>query len=608
MPFEVYLLKTMPNKPGVYLMKDRKKTILYIGKAKNLKKRLADYFVPKRDGREMIPYLTSQIETIETIITFNEKEALLLENTLIKQHQPKYNIQLKDDKTFISLMINHHHKWPMIRLVRNKHQSKDRHLYFGPYTSAYAARQTLDLMQRLFPLRQCSDRELLSRKRPCLLFDIGRCLAPCVGKCTPDLYARKVEQAVAFLKGKDQAVTKSLKKEMETASKNLEFEKAHVLLKLIKQIEHVTYKEEESSRSKIEACDVLALCYEDPYYLIAKLMYRSHQLVGQEHFFFTHLPSTHEETLETFLLQHYSQSNLPHVILLPLPLEKKTLIEEILSEEKQKKIHLTLPKKGEKLLLLKLAQKNGEILLKQKKAKQKMTEELLLDLEEACELTHLPLTIECFDVSNISKSDFVACMVAFKEGEKEKKKGRFFKIKHPRHFNDIDALKEVLRRHYAKAKESHTLPDLTLIDGGKGQLNAALEVFEELKIASVDLIALCKEKGRHDKGLAFEKIFIPHKKNPIFFSPRSSTLFFLQKIRDEAHRVALGFHRKQREKRTIQSALDHIPGIGPIKKKRLLKKFGSVKNIQRAKEELLLEVEGMTKKDLLNLKTHLIDI
>ena len=605
MPFESHLLKTLPSKPGVYLMKDKKKTVLYIGKAKNLKKRIKDYFIPKRDEREMVPHLMSQVETIETMITFSEKEALILENTLIKRHQPKYNIQLKDDKTFISLMINHNHQWPMIRLVRNKNNPKDPHLYFGPYTNAHAARQTLDLMQRLFPLRQCSDRELISRKRPCLLFNIGRCLAPCVGKCSANLYALKVKQAITFLRGNNHEVIKNLKKEMEMASKNLEFEKAHSLLKMIKQIEHVTQKEPITSRSKIEECDVLALCYENPYYLITKLLYRYNQLIGQENFFFSHLPANHEEILETFLLQHYSGAPIPRVILVPFCLEKKRLIEEILAEEKKKIVHITMPKKGEKFLLLKLAQKNGEVLLNQKKEKKKLTEEILLDLEEKCDLTHLPLTIECFDISNISKSDFVGCMVAFKEGEKEKNKNRFFKIKSSSHFNDLDALKEVLKRHYTKAKEKQSLPDLTLIDGGKGQLNAALEVFKELEIASVDLMALCKEKGRHDKGLAFEKVFIPHKKTPLFFSPRSSTLFFLQKIRDEAHRVALGFHRKQRKKRLIQSSLDQIPGIGPVKKKRLLKKFGSVKNIQKAKEETLLEVQGITKKDLLNLKNHL---
>lgn len=606
MPFDPATLENMTQEPGVYLMKDRHAKILYIGKAKNLKKRLKQYFIPGRDGRMMVPFLTSQVEAVETIVTFSEKEALLLENTLIKKHQPKYNVLLKDDKTFISLTINHRHKWPMIRLTRYKGRPREGRLHFGPYTSAYAARQTLELMQRIFPLRQCSDRELTSRTRPCLLHSIKRCLAPCVGKCTSEDYQSHVEQAIAFLKGNDKDVVNALKKEREQAAENLEFERAGALHKTIQQIEHVTKDQQSIVRAKGKDCDVFALYHEGKHHLVSKLLCREGRLVGAEQFTFTDLASSDEELWETFLLQHYKEQNTPPPeILLPLSLKHQTPIEEILSESGGRKVKLNTPKMGEKFKLLALARKNAETLFKQTREDRLALEDMLLDLEETCELTRCPLKIECFDTSNISGTDLVACMVGFTEGKRDKERTRLFKIKHVDTSDDYGALRETLTRHFTKSKEKGELPDLALIDGGKGQLNVALEVFQTLGIASVDVISLAKEEGRHDKGLNFEKIFIPHKKDPIFLSPRSSTLFILQKIRDEAHRVAITFHRKRRTKRIIQSSLDEVPGIGPTKRTRLLKHFGSVKKIQAASDEELSAVQGITQKDIAALREHL---
>jgi len=607
MSFDIKSLENITKEPGVYLMKDRQKNILYIGKAKNLKTRLKQYFLAGRDGRMMVPFLTSQVETIETIITFSEKEALLLENTLIKRHQPKYNVLLKDDKTFISLTINHRHQWPMIRLIRYKGMPTEGRLHFGPYTSAYAARQTLDLMHRIFQLRQCSDRELSTRKRPCLLHDIKRCLAPCVGKCTKEAYDKEVKRAIDFLKGNDKAVIKELQAEMKKASENLEFERAGTLHKTIQQIQHVTESEQSIVRSKGKDCDVFALYHEGKYHLISQLIFREGRLIGAEQFTFNELASTDEEIWETFLLQHYQQRHqLPPEILLPLSLKNQTLIEEILSEEGGHKVKLLHPKVGEKVKLLNLAEKNAKTLFKQEQQNKAAIEEMLLDLEETCELTRCPLKIECFDTSNISGTDLVACMVGFTHGARDKERTRLFKIKDVDKSDDYGALREVLKRHFTKSKEKGELPDLALIDGGKGQLNVALEVMQELEIASVDVISLAKDEGRHDKGLNFEKIFIPHKKDPIFLSPRSSTLFILQKIRDEAHRVAITFHRKRRQKRIITSSLDNVPGIGPTKRTRLLKHFGSVKKIQEASEKELKDVQGITAKDIAALKKHLV--
>ncbi|MCB1107397.1 MAG: excinuclease ABC subunit UvrC [Chlamydiia bacterium] len=585
-------LENIPKEPGVYLMKDKKGEILYVGKAKQLDKRVKQYFIPGRDGRLMVPFLTSHVEAIDTIVTFSEKEALLLENTLIKKHQPKYNVLLKDDKTFISLTINHKHAWPMIRVTRYRGNPKAETLHFGPYTSAFSARQTLDLMNRVFKLRQCSDRELSSRLRPCLLYSIKRCLAPCAEKCTKETYDGEVKRAIEFLKGNDQAILNQLKNEMAIASENLEYERAGSIHKTIQQIEHVTKSKQAIIRSKGKDCDIFALYHEGKHHIIAELMYREGRLIGADHFKFIELASTDEEIWETFLLQHYqNQESSPPEILLPIKLKEQETLEEILN------LSIIHPKKGEKAHLIELALKNAKALFTEELSK----EELLLDLQETCGLDRCPVRIECFDTSNISGTDLVACMVGFTDGKRDKERTRLFKVKGIDKPDDYGAMREVLTRHYTKAKENDDLPDLTLVDGGKGQLNVALEVFKTLEIANVDVISLAKEEGRHDKGLNFEKIFIPHKKDPIFLSPRSSTLFILQQIRDEAHRVAIHYHRKRRTKRLIQTELDQIPGIGPKKRTLLLKHFGSVKKIKEASREELENLPGLNKNDVLAL-------
>ena len=606
MSFDNKSLDLLTIEPGVYLMKDRSGKILYIGKAKNIKKRVKQYFVPGRDGRLMIPYLTSQIAKIDTIVTFSEKEALLLENTLIKQHQPKYNILLKDDKTFISLTLNHRHTWPMIKLIRYKGKPKGDGLHFGPFTSSFAAKQTLELMNHVFPLRQCSDRELQSRSRPCLLYSIKRCLAPCVNKCTKEEYDVEVDHVIEFLKGQNNKIVEDLEKEMHEASERLEFEKAGALLQRIHQIKHVTQNTVSLVHSKGKDCDVFSLYQEGKYHLIVQLVFREGKLIGADHYPFQELVSNEEEIWESFIIQHYSQaSKIPPEILLPIELKNKKTIEEILFEKTKTKVKLLAPKMGEKYKLLELAKKNAKSVFHQEQEELFKREEMLLDLQDLCELTRCPVRIECFDTSNISGTDLVACMVSFVDGMPDKKRTRLFKIRNVTKSDDYGALREVLMRHYTKSKANDDLPDLALIDGGKGQLNVALDVFRELEIASVDIISLAKEESRHDKGLTKEKIFIPHKKDPILLPPRSSSLFILQRIRDEAHRVAITFHKKRREKRIIQSSLDQIPGIGPKKRTLLLKCFGSIKKIKEATKEELEAIKGLTKKDiesLINLK------
>ncbi len=591
MPFDPKSLVLYPDQPGVYLMKDHQGVVLYVGKAKNLRARLKQYFAEYGDQREMVPYLTVQVEMIDTIVALTEKDALLLENNLIKLHKPKYNVLLKDDKTFVSLVMTRH-KWPMIRIVRYKGKPKNDGIYFGPYTNALAARQTFDLISRLFPLRQCSDAELATRQRPCLLYDIKRCIAPCVSLCTEEEYRGHVEAAMRLLKGQDKEVLLELNRRMEAASNALEFEKAQKYLEMLHQIEHVT-EVQHVDNPAAKNCDVVGLYREAHAVLIALLFFRDGKLIGSEHFSFHFIASNDTEIIESFLLQHYKNlPKLPAEIFIPVELLQQKDLEEILQ------VTLHTPQKGKKKILVEMAYRNAKALFVREQDARSLKEKMLLDLQETLQLTRFPRRIECFDTSNIARSDPVASLACFINGEKDKSRTRFFKIKGLDQADDYTAMRQVLMRHFTKEKEKNDFCDLVIVDGGKGQLNIVLDVFQELGIASIDAIGLTKEEGRHDKGLTQEKIYVPHRKDPLLIDPRSPLLFLLQKVRDEAHRQAIEFHRKRRSKRTIASELDTLKGIGPIKKKRLLQKFGSVKAIKAAPEPEIRSVPGITEKDM----------
>lgn len=599
--FDPDLLKTYSQESGVYLMKDSQGVVLYVGKAKNLRTRLKQYF-DVHDKREMIPFLIEKIASIDTILTLSEKEALLLENTLIKKHQPRYNALLKDDKMFVSLLVTTQHRFPMLKLIRHKGGGKKEGLYFGPYTNAYAAKETFDILTRVFPLRQCSDQELASRKRPCLLYSIKRCLAPCANKCTKQEYDFFVQQTVEFLKGHDKGIIESLKKKMTEASENLEFEKAGHLLKAIKQLEAVQGQSKSLVHSHHMDCDAFGVYRAGVDLLLVLLTFREGKLVGSDHFYFTECAEPTAEMLEHFMLDYYLGSKeLPKEVLLPLPLENMALLSEVLLEKKEKSPKFSCPEKGEKKQLVQLASENAKDLFRQKVAEEEKQEQYLMQLQAACHLSRFPMIIECFDTSNMSGSNAVASMITFRNGKKDPKHYRSYKIKGAQS-DDYSALKEVLTRRFSKKEEQ--LPDLIIMDGGKGQLSVADKILKDLGIASCDLIALTKENARHDKGLTQEKVYILDEKEPILFEKTSPVLFLLQQIRDEAHRRAITLQRKQREKKLITSALDQIPGIGPIKKGALLKKFGSVKKIFESSREELLTVSGISKKDCQNILNY----
>lgn len=600
MAFDRDDLDTFPTKPGVYLMKGSEGNILYIGKANNLRARIRQYFLPGGDGRFMVPYLIKKVEKIDTIIVFSEKEALLLENTLIKQHKPHYNALLKDDKSYIGLKINNKHKWPMVSLVRYKGKPKPDGQYFGPYTSADSARKTLDLLHRLFPLRQCSDQELARRTRPCILYDMKRCIAPCVNRCTKEEYDNYVEKTVKFLKGQDREVLKDLYQEMQQASDGLEFEKAASILKTIHQIENTLQGQTVDKPLGLDI-DALAIFREGDEIILTQLIFRGGKLIGSRSHDFANIWEDDTELLESFMLQHYEkQEELPHEILLPVTLSDGEAIEEILSQNKRR-VHILTPQRGDKKALVEMALANAEATFKKEKDIRTIREKTLLEMQERFHLANYPRRIECFDNSNLAGSLVVSTLVAFTEGTKDTNRYRKFKIRSAPGSDDYAALREALERRYRRAREENNLPDLLLIDGGKGHLNVALKVLSDLNIISMDVIGVAKEEGRHDRGMTSEQVFLPNVKDPILLKHTSPVLFLLQQIRDEAHRTAISYHRKLLSKKNIHSVLDDITGIGPVKRQKLLRHFGSLKKLLEATEESLSLIPGLTKSNIKNI-------
>lgn len=603
MPISMQQLTQFPDLPGVYLMKNARKEVLYVGKAIRLRQRVRQYFVEGQDSREMVPFLVAQVEEIETIVVQSEKEALLLENTLIKRYAPRYNALLKDDKSYICLQIDTSHPWPTVRLVRAVSQPRKGVLQFGPYTSAFAARQTLHLLQRLFPLRQCSDKELLNRTRPCILYDMKRCVAPCVNKCSPEEYQRLVSSTISFLRGHTGEVLQDLYRDMHKASDELEFERAGQILTTIRAVER-TLEKQHVDQPFGGDYDVFGVFRELNEVAVCKLLIREGKVIGTKIHRFSAILQDDQELLSSILLQDDQEvQESVQEILLPFELTDHAVLEEILSSQRKCAIHLSTPQKGTKKRWVEIAEQNAKSSYEQGRNEEHMRETLLLELEEQLHLTQYPRSIECIDQSHLSGQDPVSALVAFVEGKKETKRYRLYRLRAAAAADDYGMLREVLERRFKRGKTEENLPDLLMIDGGKGHLAIAHDVLSELDISTVDIISISKESGRHDRGMTQEQIHTWDSPLPILLPLRSPLLFFLQRIRDEAHRASIGFQRKRRSKGTITSRVKDIPGIGPVKHKRLMRHFGSLQKIKQATEEELKEVKGITAKDRINMRT-----
>src|SRR4030042_4254018 len=589
----------LPTNPGVYLFKDKKGTILYIGKAGNIKHRVSSYF-RKPAGKDLKTLtMLEKVADIDTIVTDTEKEAFILENTLIKAHHPRYNVKLRDDKNYPCLRLSMEDDFPTLTIVRRI--KKDGSLYFGPYPSATSLRETLRLIRRLFPIRTCLDTKFSGRLRPCINYEMDRCAGPCCGKIDRGQYQEVVHQVKMFLEGKNKDLVESLKKKMEEESEQLHFEKAGKIRDQIDYIEHVIEKQKIISSDFVDQ-DVIGFHRQDHTIVVYPLFIRGGKLLGGKGFTFPSTGLPDEEVLSSFLHQYYREGKfIPEQILIPKVIPEQNLVEQWLTELKGKRVRVLVPMKGDKKHLLKMACENAQQFLIVKDELDKGEEKLLEGLKEKLHLKKVPRSIEAFDISNLQGGNAVGSMVFFEDGKPNKERYRHFKIKTIEGGDDYGMMYEVLLRRYQKGVEENDLPNLVLLDGGRGQLNVAQEVFKEVKIKEVDLISLAKEKAIGGARLSRlrkteEKVFHPQYKEPILLERHSPILHLLDRIRDEAHRFAITYHKKVRARETIKSELGEIPGIGRVRQKELLKFFGSVEKIKEATEEKLAKVPKMNRK------------
>jgi excinuclease ABC subunit C len=550
-------LRALPAKPGVYLFKDKEDKVIYVGKAGNLKSRVRSYFGSPSNLPSKIQQLVSNIQDLEFVITNSEQEALILECDTIKRYAPRFNASLKDNKTFPYLKIDIKEDWPGVYITRRV--QKDGARYFGPFATAGSVRKTLRLIKRIFPYRSCSKRIDGKDMRPCLDYYIYQCLGPCIGAVERDEYHDVINQIILFLQGKQELILRELEAKMKDAAERLQFERAALLRDQIDAIEDVMEGQRIATTLRGEGTQG--------------------DSAGQ--------------IMTSFVKQYYaSASYIPCLILLQYPVEELAVLSQWLSQQRGRKVELQVPQKGAKKKLVETVAENaarGLELAQLKEMKAEIISSGLHELKERLHLPKMPIRIECYDVSNIQGTLAVASMVVLEKGWPKPAHYRRFRIKTVAAADDYAMIQETLRRRFRRGVAGEgtwgIIPDLVLIDGGKGQLNAALEVRQELGLASMPMASLAKEN---------EEVFIPSDPRPVHIPKDSPALHILQRARDEAHRFAISYHQKLRRKGFITSALDSIPGIGPKRKRALLKKFGSVEAIKGATLEELRKTEGIT--------------
>jgi excinuclease ABC subunit C len=589
-------LALLPTSPGVYLFKDKTGEVIYVGKAKNLRARVRQY-ARGGDGRVQISFLLSQLADVEVLLTNSEKEALLLENTLIKQYWPRYNIRLKDDKSYWHVKVTVQELWPRLFLTRQV--VKDGSKYLGPFHSSAAVQETLEIIRKVFPLRTCSDTVFRNRTRPCLEYQIKRCLGPCTLPVDPIDYQRQLKGALLLLEGKNNELVVQLTTRMYEAAETLHFEEAARLRDQLRAIEQTGERQQVATPLGNDQ-DIFGLYREGGFVEIEVLFVRGGKLVGNIGYSFDDNEFPDEEVLSELLTQFYQGDRfVPDEILLPTTIEDAPAREELLGERKSKKVTITRPQRGDKVRLVDMAQENARQSFIERRRGAEQKEKTLDHLHRALSLRNAPKRIECFDISNMQGNLAVGSMVVFDEGEPDKSRYRRFRIKTVEGADDFAMMYEVLTRRYRRALEEKDLPDLLMVDGGKGQLGVAVEVFRELGITEVDVIGLAKMRIERDPFVeeverSAERVFLPGRKNPVVLKPNSTALFLLQRVRDEAHRFAITYHRQLRAKERLSSLLDSIPGVGPSRRKALLRHFGSLKRVRMATVEELTHVPGIT--------------
>ena len=650
---------SLPSGPGVYIMKGADDAVLYVGKAKNLRARVRSYVGSARRDNLKVGFLVSKVMDLDYIVTQTEKEAFLLENTLIKKHRPRYNINLKDDKTYLHILLDRNHPFPRFVSVRRPGKPKSGQHVFGPYSSALAVKDTLRQIHRLYPLRTCKDREFGARKRPCIQAQMGRCSGACVGAMTEEAYREMVDQALLILQGRSEELLRQQERKMKEAAEAMQFEEAAQIRDRIQAI-RLTMEQQRVVDARGADRDVVGRFREGGFAALALLEIRCGNLVERKSFFFPESVSTFPELLRSFLFQYYTRAErvIPPEVLLPVDPEDRETLEDLLSEVRGAPFSIRVPKRGEKRRLVELADVNAKSLCEEHERKSLGRVSALEEIKKKLGMPDPPGKIECFDLSNLRGEHAVGSCVAFRNGLPFKKGYRRYKIRTAGGMDDYGMMYEVLRRRIERGIKEDDLPDLLLIDGGKGHLGIAGRVLKDLGTLNLRTAAIAKvrkrqhgkkevvlagsedfssgtesgadqvgpeedtagetgSKGGRSAGLMeasendsdqngkgeglpadheTDRIFVPGRTNPLGFTAYSSGLRMLQQIRDEAHRFALTYHRRLRSRELKRSELDGIPGIGPKRKKALLKTLGDLERVRSASVEDLSKIPGMSDK------------
>jgi excinuclease ABC subunit C len=580
------------DKPGVYMMKDAEGTILYVGKAINLKKRVASYFHHHDAHSPKTALMVGRVADIDTVVTASEKEALILESNLIKRHRPRFNVVLKDDKRYPSIRIDIRAVYPKIEIVRKT--PKDGAVYFGPFSSAHAVRQTVKLINKTFPLRKCSDRSMANRTRPCIHHQMGQCLGPCCLTVDPKKYGGIVKEVILFLKGRTPELIQRVRRRMVKAASDEDFETAAALRDRMFALEKTLERQVTVTTDFIDR-DVIGISGNSDFRLVTVMTLRRGVLQGVRHFELVQAAPEKGELVGQFLGQFYQQAHgIPVEVLVPDLPGEKTLLEETLTEWKGRRVRIHRPIRGEKRKLLEMARSNADNTLRERLQRASREAAVLEGLQRHLQMNRLPLRIECFDNSNLGGTNPVSAMVVFENGRPYKAGYRRYTIKSVSGQDDYASMAEVLTRRYSKIGPDNPAPDLMLVDGGKGQLSIARAVIGQLGLdGQFHLAGIAKKDER--KGEVDDKIYLPGRANPVNLGHDGRLLLLLQQIRDEAHRFAITFQRKRRNRNMVGSALDQVGGVGPKRKAMLLKHFGSIKKIRAATVDEISELPGINR-------------
>lgn len=590
-------VSTFPRLPGVYLMRDAEGKVIYVGKAKDLRARVKSYFLGG-DGRLQIGALLARIRSVENIVTENEEQAFVLERDLISKHKPRYNIRLKDDKSFLSVRIDTDAPWPRLELVRRRFED-DSARYFGPYSSSVELKAVMEIIKRVVPLRTCPNTVFYNRQRPCLEYQIKRCAGPCCLPVDPEEYRRWVKQAISILQGRTEQLRKELEEQMERASSELRFEDAATLRDRIEVLTGFARGHALTSYSGDDR-DVLGLYREEGLAALSVMKVRGGRLGETQTFAFTEVSVTDAAIIEAALEQLYeSGRELPAEVVVAIEPENMSIVLEALAKKAGRKVEIIVPQRGIKARLLALAETNAKHYFGSRFDADTRYQEVASTLAQKLSLRQVPRRIECVDISNFQGTDIVGALVSFFDGVSDKKGYRKYKITSKNTQDDFAAIFEVVTRRLTRGIAEGDLPDLLVIDGGLGQLAKAIEAREAVK-ADVEIVALAKQRTtRAMTAIEIEKsnerIFVPGKAEPIELVDGSELTRFMQRVRDEAHRFVITFHRKARSKRIIRSVLDEVGGLGAERRGRLLRHFGSIKNIAAASVEEVASAGRMPK-------------